>query len=213
MATACLIMAFTPEYKEIGITATIMVMVARVLQGFSSMGEIKGAQLYLTEFLAVPYKCMAAGVVAVSSQIGGLFALMTTSIVLSSNMGWRWAFGVGAFVAVFGLWARTGLRETPEFTDHKLRIADKIKQNKQDVKDVSFDDEKVDKKTVLAYFFTEFHAPICFCIAYNYSRDFMKKSLEMTPVQVISHNLKVAIFAVIGSLIIIYLVKKYTPLK
>ena len=45
MATACLIMAFTPIYQDIGITATIMIMVARMLQGFSSLGEIAGVQL------------------------------------------------------------------------------------------------------------------------------------------------------------------------
>ena len=120
MATACIIMVFVPEYKNIGITATIIVMIARMLQGFSSLGEVMGAQLYLIEILKVPYRCIASGIVVWFGRIGGFFALITASIVLSTDgINWRWAFGVGAFVAVIGVFARLRLRETPEFADYQ----------------------------------------------------------------------------------------------
>ena len=128
MATACLIMVFTPEYKEKGIIATAMVMLARALQGISSLGEMMGAQLYMTEILKTPYRCVASGIVVFGGQVGILFALITASIVFFMGFNWRYAFVFGAFVAVIGVFARLRLRETPEFTNHKLRIAKKSKR-------------------------------------------------------------------------------------
>ncbi len=213
MAIACLIMASTPGYEEIGITATIMVIVSRMLQGFSSLGEMMGAFLYLSEILKVPHKCVAAGIAGVATH-GGLFALSIASFVLFMGINWRWAFVAGAFIAIIGIFARLKLRETPEFTNHKLRIAKKMEKNNQDPKSYeSFDNEKVNKKTVLAFFLTELHNPICGYITYIYLANFMKESLNMTYEQVINHNLKIAILALIGALIVACLAKKVHPIK
>ncbi|WPX96133.1 MFS transporter [Candidatus Bandiella euplotis] len=59
MATSCLMMATVGTYAEIGITATIIVMVCRMLQGFSSLGEVMGASLYLSEIFKPPHRYMA----------------------------------------------------------------------------------------------------------------------------------------------------------
>jgi len=48
MAISCVIMATLPTYAEVGKYATLGVMLCRMLQGFSSMGELMRAQLYLT---------------------------------------------------------------------------------------------------------------------------------------------------------------------
>ena len=216
MATACLIMAFTPEYKDIGITATVMVIVARILQGFSSLGEVMGVELYLAETLKIPYRCMASSMIGIAAELGSLFALATTSIALSMGSNWRYAFVFGAFIAVIGVFARLRLRETPEFVDYKKRIIKKVKTNNQspeDIKNIQFNDKKVDKKAVLAFAFTECHLPICFFITYMYLGDLMKKSLNMTVEQVSIHNLKITIFSIAWISLIVYLVKKVHPLK
>ena len=216
MAAACFIMVFTPEYKEIGIIATIMIIVARMLQGFSSLGEKIGAYLYMSETLKTPYRCIAAGIMGLGSGVGGLFALIVTSFVLSVGLNWRYAFIFGAFIGVIGVFARLRLRETPEFVDYKKRIAKKVKKNNQnpkDIRNIGFD-EKVDKKVILAFFFTEFHTPICFYVAYVYLGNFMKQLLKMIPTEITIHNLKVTIFTVMGFLLIITcLVKKFHPVK
>ena len=216
MATACLIMAFTPEYKDIGITATVMVIVARILQGFSSLGEVMGVELYLAETLKIPYRCMASSMIGIAAELGSLFALATTSIALSMGSNWRYAFVFGAFIAVIGVFARLRLRETPEFVDYKKRIIKKVKTNNQspeDIKNIQFNDKKVDKKAVLAFAFTEFHIPIALYVSYMYLGSFIESSLGMTPEQVIYQNLKVAIFAVVGAFTISCLVKKIHPIK
>lgn len=43
------LMFILSTYAEIGFTAAVLVTVCRALQGMSSLGEIIGAELYLTE--------------------------------------------------------------------------------------------------------------------------------------------------------------------
>ncbi|MDN3030781.1 MAG: MFS transporter [Candidatus Tisiphia sp.] len=54
MAFSCLVMANLPTYAQIGVTATWIVTICRAMQGISSMGEMTGVELYLTETLKPP---------------------------------------------------------------------------------------------------------------------------------------------------------------
>lgn len=49
MSISCVVMATLPTYAEIGITASILVTICRMVQGMSSMGEVIGAEIYVTE--------------------------------------------------------------------------------------------------------------------------------------------------------------------
>ena len=54
MAISCFVMATIPTYESIGLTATITMIICRMIQGVSSMGEIMGAELYVTEITQPP---------------------------------------------------------------------------------------------------------------------------------------------------------------
>ncbi len=54
MAFTCLVMANLPTYPQIGSMATWIVTICCIVQGMSSMGEIVGAGLYLTETINPP---------------------------------------------------------------------------------------------------------------------------------------------------------------
>lgn len=49
MAISCLMIANLPTYAQIGITASIIVIICRILQGMSSIGEVIGVELYFTK--------------------------------------------------------------------------------------------------------------------------------------------------------------------
>ena len=216
MAITCVTMASVGTYAEIGITASIIVIICRALQGISSLGEIIGAQLYLTETLKQPYKYIANGVVEIGSRMGGLFALIVASFAISVHLNWRIAFWIGSVIALVGFFARIRLREAPEFVDFKRRLKIKTELNKinpEIIKNSLADQEKVDKKAVLSYFVMRLAMPVCFYITYIYIGNFMKDSLGMTPEQVINQNLRVTILTVIGLIITVLLVKKYHPIK
>ena len=122
MAISCLIIAGTPTYEEIGLTASILMVISRMVQGVSSLAEIMGAQIYLSENLKTPYRCIAAGIPGVFAQIGGLTALICASFVMNMGLNWRIIFILGAVVAVIGLLARTRLRETSDFINYKYKL-------------------------------------------------------------------------------------------
>jgi MFS family permease len=119
MALCCVIMATLRPYAEIGIIASFTVIFYRMLQGFTSMGEILGAQLYMVESLKPPHSYICTSILNIQSKVGGSFALLVAYISTSVAFEWRIAFWVGAVIAIIGILARTRLRETPEFVDYK----------------------------------------------------------------------------------------------
>ncbi|MFU7503384.1 MAG: MFS transporter [Candidatus Tisiphia sp.] len=71
MALSCIMMANLPTYAQIGITASWLITICRILQGISSMGEAIGATLYLTEFINPPIQYPAVSSVAIFCTLGG----------------------------------------------------------------------------------------------------------------------------------------------
>ena len=216
MATACVIMAMLPTYLEIGITATVLVILCRMLQGFSSLGELTGAQVYITEIMKNPYKAVMAGIVVCVSRLGAFFALAVASFTLATGFNWRIAFWIGAIIAIIGVVARTKLRETPEFIHYKSKIITKIKKENQDSKAIenkTINTKKRNKKTILAFAFSEFYVALVFYISFIYLGDFMKTQLNIPAEKVINHNLKLALLIAVVVLIIAVCAKKIHPIK
>jgi MFS family permease len=212
MGICCLMMANVKTYEEMGITASVIVIICRVLQGFSSMGEIVGAQLYLAETLRQPYKYTYSKIIEICANLGGVLALIIAYISISIASSWRVAFWIGAIIAFVGLIARSKLRETPEFADYKRRL--KIKQSI--IHDISNKSatlvEKIDKKALVSYFAPTLIIPLSFYIAFIYTASLMEKSLNMTSEEIIKQNLKVTCLLVLVLMIVIFFIKKYHPL-
>ncbi|MGP1945717.1 MAG: MFS transporter [Arsenophonus sp. ER-EMS1-MAG3] len=116
MAISCFVMANLPTFAQIGITASWLVTICRIVQGMTSMGEITGAQLYLTEYLQPLGRYVSVAMMNFCAALGIAF------IVTSYNVNWRLVFWFGAGVALVGMIARATLRETPEFADAKRRL-------------------------------------------------------------------------------------------
>lgn len=216
MALCCVVMATLRPYAEIGIIASFTVIFCRMLQGFTSMGEILGAQLYMVESLKPPYSYICTSIINIQSKVGGSFALLIAYISTSVAFEWRIAFWIGAVIAVIGVLARTRLRETPEFVDYKRRVKIQTELNKQNnnvLLNSHISKEKVDRKTVCSYFIMHLPFAIFFYIAYIYSASLMKLNLGMSNEEIIAQNLKVSVLLVIFLLLILPFVKKYHPLK
>jgi MFS transporter, MHS family, proline/betaine transporter len=115
------VMALIPSYDMIGITAPIMVLLARLLQGFSVGGEFGSATAFLVEHSETRKGFMASwqwasqGLTAlVASAFGvGLTSLLSQDQLLS--WGWRVPFFFGLLIGPVGLYIRSRMAETPEF--------------------------------------------------------------------------------------------------
>ncbi|WP_395477664.1 MFS transporter [Rickettsia endosymbiont of Pantilius tunicatus] len=110
MSLCCLVMANLKTYAEIGITATVVITICRIAQGMSSMGELVGAQLYLTELVKIPQRYWVVASLTIFTTLGATAALGIGTLVTSFGFDWRIAFWFGAAIAVVGAVARTNLR-------------------------------------------------------------------------------------------------------
>lgn len=121
MSVGSALVAFTPSYATIGIAAPIILVVARLIQGFSCGGEVGPATTYLLESAppgkraAVtawqPYSQQLA--IAMGSLIGVILAVTLSKEQLYA-WGWRVPFLLGIVVAPVGLYIRRQLPDTIE---------------------------------------------------------------------------------------------------
>lgn len=107
-----------PPYAMIGIAAPILVMLARVAQGFALGGEAGPATAFLIE-AAPPGQRGRFGAWQVLSQNLASILAGLIGVVLASRLdpaalarwGWRLAFVPGLLVVPAGLWLRVRLRD------------------------------------------------------------------------------------------------------
>jgi len=217
MSLCCATMAMLPTYAQIGITAAWLFTICRIVQGLSSMGEIMGALIYLTELVKIPERYPIVTFIGCADFLGTLAALAVATAVLSLNMDWRGAFWIGAIVAVVGTVARTALRETPEFVNAKLRLKKDLEQSNIDntvvLKENIIVNEKVNHKTSLAYFLVQCSRPVWFYFVYIHCASILKHSFHYSTKQIIQHNLLLAAIEFLAMVFYGYLSYRVYPLK
>ncbi|WP_341761854.1 MFS transporter [Candidatus Tisiphia endosymbiont of Thecophora atra] len=216
MALACFLMAILPTYAEIGLTATILITMCRILQGLSSLGEETGAELYLTEMTKPPLRYPVVALINVFSTVGMVGSLGVASLVMSFGVNWRYAFLFGMVVAFIGSIARTALRETPEFADAKRRVTTTFNESNENIESLKGHPiwkEKVYWKTYLAYFLIQCAWPVIVYFVYIYCTNILKDSFHYTSTQIIVHNFIISIVHLLCSIVLVYLSYKTYPLK
>ena len=122
MAIGTVVIAFCPGYETIGIAAPIIVLLGRLLQGFSAGVELGGVSVYLAE-IATPGNRGFYTSFQSSSQQVAIFVAAILGYVLSEVMpaetvaawGWRIPFFIGCLIIPFIFVLRRTLEETPEF--------------------------------------------------------------------------------------------------
>ena len=213
MAISCLVMASLPTYSQIGITAAWIVTLCRIMQGISSMGEVVGAQIYLTEIIKPPTQYLVIVLIPIALSSGCLFALAIATLATTSGFEWRNAFWIGASIAVIGSLARTRLRETPEFLDMKER---QKKQQKSAVIGGKNSQLKLqfNKKNLLTYFLIDCSSPVFFYFTYIYCGTLMKNLFNFTPAEIIKQNMFVGFIDLLMCFVwLVFLIYKPQTLK
>jgi MHS family proline/betaine transporter-like MFS transporter len=115
------IIAFIPTYAQIGLFATVGLVVARLLQGFSAGGEFGSATAFLAEQNPARRGFFASWQVAsqglttlLASGFGAVLAAQLTPEQLS-GWGWRIPFIFGLIIGPVALYIRRAVPETEEF--------------------------------------------------------------------------------------------------
>jgi MHS family citrate/tricarballylate:H+ symporter-like MFS transporter len=119
MGSAILAIAITPSYNAIGLAAPIIVIVARMVQGFALGGEVGPTTAYLMEVapperraLVVSWQPTSQQIAATTGALVGFVLSKTMTPEALQSYGWRLAFLIGAICLPFGLWMRRTLPET-----------------------------------------------------------------------------------------------------
>jgi len=122
MVVGSAIIAFAPTYAMIGSAAPALIVLARLIQGFSVGGEMGGATSYLIE-MAPPHRrglyasWQFAGQAA-ATLAGSLFAFLLTHLMAPETIadwGWRIPFVFGLLIGPVGLYLRTQVPESLVF--------------------------------------------------------------------------------------------------
>jgi MHS family proline/betaine transporter-like MFS transporter len=224
MAISCIVMASLPTFAEIGIAASWLVSICRIVQGMTSMGEITGAQLYLTESLKPPGRYVGVATMNLSVALGTACALCVAFFVTSYGLNWRLAFWLGAGIASVGIVARTALRETPDFVNAKLRLRNALEKLKDDEGNINpeeileenqihIDNDKVSFKTTMSLLLLDCMWPVMFYYVYIHCANILKYSFKYSAEQIIQNNFLVSGVAVLNILLVVYLSNKIYPLK
>lgn len=122
MASGTILIACVPGYRTIGLLAPLLVLVGRLLQGFSAGAELGGVSVYLAEMATPGRKGFYTSWQSASQQIAIVVAATLGYCLnewLSVNeigaWGWRIPFFIGCLIVPFIFFLRRSLQETDEF--------------------------------------------------------------------------------------------------
>jgi len=136
------IIVVLPTYESIGIAAPLILVFARLMQGFSAGGEFGSATAFLAEHVPhrrgffASWQVASQGLTTVLAAVFG--TVLTGTLTHEQLMGWGWRipFAFGLLLAPIAYYIRSNVDETPEFlaaettasplrdtfTDHKARL-------------------------------------------------------------------------------------------
>lgn len=131
MSGGTFLVGILPGYASIGIWSPVLLIVARLLQGFSTGGEYGGAATFIVEYASDKRRGFMASWLEFGT-LGGysLGAILVTALMVilphdaMTDWGWRIPFLCAGPLGLFGLYLRLKLEDTPEF--RKLEDAGRV---------------------------------------------------------------------------------------
>ncbi|GAA4689410.1 MFS transporter, MHS family, metabolite:H+ symporter [Promicromonospora umidemergens] len=122
MGVSTTLIGVLPTYQMIGITAPILLVVLRLIQGFGAGAEIAGATVMLAEYAPVKRRGLVASLVSLGTNSGtlaasGLWALLLAVLTEEQllSWGWRLPFLLSFVLMIFAVWVRRNVKESPVF--------------------------------------------------------------------------------------------------
>jgi MHS family proline/betaine transporter-like MFS transporter len=122
MAAGTVLIGLIPSYETIGPAASILILIARMLQGFSAGGEWGGSTAFIVEwapenrrgFYGSLQQCSVAGGLLLGSAVAALVSTVLTAETVDA-WAWRIPFLLGGLLGPVGLYMRRNIGETPAF--------------------------------------------------------------------------------------------------
>ncbi|NML35393.1 MFS transporter [Paraburkholderia antibiotica] len=125
MALGTVIIGLAPTYARIGVVAPLLIVVGRLIQGFSAGGEVGASTTFLMESAApgtrgylVSWQLASQGASALAGALCGMLLTHALSPAALESWGWRVPFLLGLLIGPVGLYIRSHLHETLHAVPH-----------------------------------------------------------------------------------------------
>jgi len=130
-AAGSLMIGLSPTYASVGVVASVVLLLARLLQGLAHGGEIAASHTYITEAAPSNRRGLWASVIYVSGMgavlVATLLGATLTGVLSDSQLyawGWRVPFIIGGVLGIAAVFLRSRLEETEAYT--KVRAEDEV---------------------------------------------------------------------------------------
>ena len=132
MTVSIALIAFAPNYAAIGMGAPLLIVVARMLQGFATGGEYASATAFLVESAPAHRKGLYSSWQLVGQCLavfGGAAMVALVTRLFSPEVldlwGWRLPFLIGLLIGPVGLWIRKHMDEPQAFIEARRQVRGK----------------------------------------------------------------------------------------
>ncbi|HET7396964.1 MAG TPA: MFS transporter [Intrasporangium sp.] len=122
-AVGSLAIGVAPTYGSVGVLASAVLVVARLVQGLAHGGELPSAQTYVSEFAPRQSRGLWSSLIYVSGTLGNVVGVLVGAILSTvltkadmQSFGWRIPFLIGGLFGLYALVMRARLHETEQFT-------------------------------------------------------------------------------------------------
>ncbi|MEV0697822.1 MFS transporter [Saccharopolyspora sp. NPDC050389] len=122
MSGSTAVIGLLPTYAAIGVGAPLLLLLLRLLQGFSAGGEFTGASVLIVEYAPPHRRGLYMSALSVSTFAASALGVMITAALTSGvgveamqTWGWRALFLLSLPLGLVGLYLRLKVEETPEF--------------------------------------------------------------------------------------------------
>lgn len=147
MAYPTAIISVLPSYESVGVVATILMVIIRMLQGLSMGGALTGSVSFLMEHTEKGKRGLLGSIPVASVSVGILFGSFITFLIKLylndadfESWGWRIPFFLGIFIVFAAKYINKNMDETPHFEELqenddvlKSPLKKAIKSNWQDI--------------------------------------------------------------------------------
>ncbi|WP_245775870.1 MFS transporter [Saccharopolyspora flava] len=123
MGVASVLIGVLPTYSSIGLTAPVLLVLLRCVQGIAVGGEYGGAALMVIEHAEAGRRGTWAGIMQAGSPLGSLLSNGAVALVTLLphedfvSWGWRVPFLASAVLLLIGLYVRLSVVESPLFRE------------------------------------------------------------------------------------------------
>jgi len=183
MGVSTFLVGLLPTYAQIGMWAPALLLVLRLLQGFSVGGEIGGASVYLAEHAPANKRGAYTSVLQLMGPLGIMVSTLQVVVLLSwlspeefNAWGWRVPFLLSAVLLAISLKSRMSLVESPVFQ----RMREKKALSRAPLREI-MKDRHILGRMALLFFCISAGGALLFFTSQVYTNVYLKSVVRLEP--------------------------------